>query len=269
MKAGPKTAVCSVCDDTGWKPLGGGVDRRVTRCDCRLQARTGTLLEAARIPKRFERSELSNFLIEFGGRHDSSLAAARWLCETFAEKFIPGQTTQGLLIMGPVGSGKTHLAVGVIKELVRHKGVACLFYDFRELLREIRRSYDPATETTELGVLSPIFDVDVLLLDDLGAFATTVWERDTIAYILNKRYSDEKPTIVTTYLADKPAPRVEAEPATALRSRNEQEARAATRERTLGERIGDQMRARLHEMCKKVEISAPDYRDRAKTGPRF
>src|SRR5690349_24441338 len=52
--------VCPTCDGTGWKPS-SGVDGRVSRCDCRLQARTQGLLENARIPKRYEHCELSNF----------------------------------------------------------------------------------------------------------------------------------------------------------------------------------------------------------------
>jgi DNA replication protein DnaC len=150
------------------------------------------------------------------------------------------------------------------------KGVSCLFVDYRELLREMRQSYNPQVQATELDVLRPVLDTEVVLIDDLGASATqSPWERDTVAYILNKRYSDERTTIITTYLLDRPSP--VAEPAIENpspnfgRNKNLDEARAALRDRTLGERIGDQMRARLHEMCRKVEIQAKDYRERTKS----
>jgi len=108
-----------------------------------------------------------------------------------------------------------------------------------------------------------------VLIDDLGASATqTPWERDTVAYILNKRYSDELTTIITTHLVDKPSPVAEAieQPVSAFArvSRDRKDADRAMRDDTLGARIGDQIRARVHEMCRKVEIGARDYRERAK-----
>jgi len=66
--------VCPLCEGTGWKSVSIGSERRVTRCDCRRQARTQTLLTAARIPRRYEHCELSNF--EFDGPH-RALASAR------------------------------------------------------------------------------------------------------------------------------------------------------------------------------------------------
>jgi len=64
--------------------------------------------------------------------------------------------------------GKTHLAVAVLRELVENKGARGQFWDFHELIREIKASYDPETKTTELMVLEPVVEADVLLLDDLG-----------------------------------------------------------------------------------------------------
>src|SRR5258708_14005765 len=59
--------VCSLCEGTGWKSVSTGSERRVTRCDCRIQARAHALLDAAPIPKRYEHCELSNF--ESDGPH--------------------------------------------------------------------------------------------------------------------------------------------------------------------------------------------------------
>ena len=57
--------------------------------------------------------------------------------------------------------GKTHLAVAVLHELVTAKGARGQFWDFHELIREIKSSYDPETKTTELQVLQPVVDVMV------------------------------------------------------------------------------------------------------------
>ena len=104
---------------------------------------------------------------------------------------------QGLILMGTVGVGKTHLAVSILKGLTE-RGFNCLFYEFGTLLKEIQDSYNPATKTSELGVLAPVLNAEILVLDELGASKPTDWVRDTMAHIINSRYNDQKLTIFTT-----------------------------------------------------------------------
>ena len=108
----------------------------------------------------------------------------------------------GLLLIGPVGVGKTHLAVGIIRELIQQKGIGCLFYDYRELLKEIQNSYNPSVSATELSILRPVFEAEVLVLDELGAVKPTDWVWDTVSHILNTRYNDKRTTIITTNYPD-------------------------------------------------------------------
>ena len=150
-------------------------------------------MAAARIPRRYEHCELSNF--EFDGPY-RSLAPARMAACKFVEEYPIDKT--GLLIIGTIGVGKTHLAVGMIKELILGKGIACLFYDYRELLKQIQNSYNDSVKTTELDVLRPVFETEVLVLDELGAVRPTEWVWDTVSLILNTRYNDNRTTIITT-----------------------------------------------------------------------
>src|SRR6266581_6043046 len=198
--------VCSVCGGTGWKF--SGQDRRVVRCDCRLKNRAEALLAAARIPKRYEHCELSNY--EFDGPH-RHLAAARMAACKFVEEYPLDNT--GLLLIGSIGVGKTHLAVGIVKELIVSKGIPCLFYDYRELLKQIQNSYNDSVKVTELDVLRPIFDAEVLVLDELGAVKPTEWVWDTVSLILNTRYNENRTTIITTNYPDDPAKDANANPA--------------------------------------------------------
>jgi DNA replication protein DnaC len=249
--------VCPICGGTGWKALLSGdtgvgrTERRVTRCDCQLRVRAQSLLAAARIPRRYEHCELSNYDTDFPGA-DPSLAEAHFTASNFAKRCDP-RGDKGLLIIGKIGTGKTHLAVGIIKELVLNRGIACLFYDYRELLKQIQNSYNATVQTTELDVLRPVFDTDVLVLDELGAVKPTEWVWDTVSLILNTRYNDNRTTIITTNFEDQPA---------AGASGSLSPARAAARGETLGDRIGERMRSRLHEMCRIIALDGADFRQK-------
>ncbi len=251
-----KTAieVCPVCAGSGWKPVLGALDGGVTRCDCRLRARGGALIAGARIPKRYEHCELSNFTTDFPGA-DHSIALAQISASRFVQEFDP-RNGDGLLLVGGIGTGKTHLAVGILKELIGARGSSCLFCDYRELLKQIQNSYNASVQATELQVLRPVFDAEVLLLDELGAVKPSEWVWDTVSLILNTRYNDNRTTIITTNFADEPAASV---------TRSLSPARAAAREESLGDRIGERMRSRLHEMCRIVKMDGPDFRQKFKS----
>ncbi len=144
--------------------------------------------------------------------------------------------------------------MGIIKELIVNRGIPCLFYDYRELLKEIQNSYNSTVQTTELDVLRPVFETDVLVLDELGAVKPTEWVWDTVSLILNTRYNDNRTTIITTNFDDQPA-------AGAARVRSRRRA-PRTRGETLGDRIGERMRSRLHEMCRIVTLEGTDFRQK-------
>ena len=256
-----EVAFCPLSEGTGWKTNPASPspprDRRVTRCDCQLRARHQTLLAAARIPRHYEHCELATFKVE---GLDRSLAAARMSACKFVEEYPIKQT--GLLLIGRIGVGKTHLAVGIIKELVRSKGINCLFYDYGELLKQIQNSYNDSVRTTEMDVLRPVFESEVLVLDGLGAVKTSEWVWDTVSLILNTRYNDNRTTIITTNypnLAERE--RLSGN----VRSGSPEAAKYAAEKETLGDRIGERMRSRLHEMCLIVRMEGADFRQRAKS----
>jgi IstB-like ATP binding protein len=167
----------------------------------------------------------------------------------------------GLLLVGQVGVGKTHLAVAAIHYLIREKGITCLFCDYRELLREIQNSYNPSVQTTELEILRPIFEAEVLLVDELGAIRPSGWVRDTVSHILNYRYNEKKTTIITTNFPDFPSRGGEdgtEEPETG--SFGQRIAQLTGGKETLGDRITARMYSRLHEMCRIIRIQGSDFR---------
>jgi DNA replication protein DnaC len=245
---------CAICNDTGWRSVARGKEREVVRCECRLKSRSERLLAAAKIPPRYEHCDLSTFQCDQDDKDQHSLAKAKLYAGRFVEEYPTEKT--GLLFVGSVGVGKTHLAVGILKALIRDKGVPCLFCDYRELLKSIQNSFNSSVQATEMGILRPVFDAEVLVLDELGAVRSTEWVFDTVNYILNSRYNNNKTTIITTNFPDKP----EQGRGDESNSFSQASAEKAARRETLGDRIGERMRSRLHEMCKKVEMEGPDFR---------
>jgi DNA replication protein DnaC len=244
------TLVCEECFGTGTKldPLKGAM-----ACPCQTRGRSQKLLTAARIPARYANCSLDNFKCAPGSsQQEAFLYAGRLVLDYPA-------VDRGLLFMGAAGVGKTHLAVSVMKGLLA-KGFACVFYEFGSLLKEIQDSYNPISRSSELKVLAPVYQADILVLDELGATIPTDWVRDTMYQIINKRYNDKKLTIFTTnYLDELPVANVvDAEsPRTFSRKGASERIRDLT---TLQDRIGARLRSRLYEMCKEVKIEGDDYR---------
>jgi DNA replication protein DnaC len=251
---------CQLCRGTGWKlvPRPDGAGKFAVACDCGMEDRANRVLSRAHIPKRYEHCDFESYVTDLSDgktwtpQHTASLKFAKSWTETFTRDF-PGGSDKGLLFMGPSGVGKTHLAVAALKELIV-RGHACLFCDYRELLKEIQASYNPASESTEMSILDPIRTVEVLVLDDLGASKPSDWVRDIVSIVLNARYNEKRTTIITTNYLDNPTSEGEA-----TRLPNGKLI-PATREDSLEQRIGSRMRSRLFEMCRTIEVSAPDFR---------
>jgi DNA replication protein DnaC len=224
---------CDLCDDTGWKPVERGGVRRVVRCECRLQKIGQERLADANIPKRYQHCTIANFTA-----YNESLEKAALQAHDIADAFpVVGK---GLFLEGQPGVGKTHLAVAVLKQVIQATAARGVFYDTRDLLRIIRSTYDPSIRTTELEVLRPVMQADLLVLDDLGAEKTSEWVEETMNLIVNTRYNERRLTIFTSNYEDIPDD---------------------TDPNSLLFRIGHRMRSRLHEMCEFVIMDGADYRE--------
>lgn len=204
------------------------------------------MLERAHIPKRYENCTLESYECLRG--IDKSLKAALLMAQGFVRGYPMETHGQGLLLTGSIGVGKTHLAVGILQALVSERGASGLYCDYRDLLKQVQNSYNHSVAATELEVLRPVFEAEVLVLDELGAAKPSDWVWDTVAHILNTRYNDRRTTIITTNYGNAGPLGSESGP------------KSAMREETLGDRIGERMRSRLQEMCVVVEMTGVDFR---------
>ena len=229
---------CDLCEDTGWKPVERDGVRHVERCDCRRTRAGQQRLADANIPKRYQHCTVGNFT-SYNESLDKAVAEASAIADTYPA------AARGLFLEGQPGVGKTHLAVAVLKQVIAQTGARGLFYDTRDLLRVIRSTYDPSIRTTELDVLRPVMQADLLVLDDLGAEKTSEWVEETMNLIVNTRYNERRLTIFTSNYLDIPD---DSDPNSLLF------------------RIGFRMRSRLHEMCEFIEMDGADYRELPVTG---
>jgi len=228
-----ENGICPVCHGSGWAPA--EVEGTVRRCDCQTTLRIEQLLARAHIPARYKDCDLDGY-----APLNQSQKNAKMLVQKFLKNYPPlDEKGRGILFIGSCGVGKTHLAVSLLKHVITKKGDSGLFYDFRDLLREIQGTWNSDSQTSEIEILRHVTDAKVLVLDELGANKPTSWVRDTVAHIINSRYNERKITIFTSNFPDKPV---------------------REGEETLTDRIDTRLRSRLYEMCHTIEIQGRDFR---------
>lgn len=243
--------------------------RVAEECECKQTQKLSYALNRCGIPKRYEDATLESYDFRFPGA-DPSLARAHLIAKRFADDYpammAPGR---GIMLVGSAGLGKTHLAVGILKFLVLEKRCDGLFCYYQQLLKDIQNSWNSQTSTTELQVLEPVFNAEVLVLDDLGSVKPTDWVWDMVAMVLNTRYNNKLLTIVTTNFDNSPAATLRSTDATprgeagaGAGGLQNEKAKALAAGHTLGDRIGDRMYSRLLEMCREVRLQGLDYRER-------
>jgi DNA replication protein DnaC len=137
---------------------------------------------------------------------------------------------RGLWFMGPVGTGKTTLAMLVSKAALS-AGRSVAIYSLPRLLNEIRETH--RADRSHIDLLDRLTGVDLLHIDDVGAERTNEWVLEELYSIVNARYEDQRSIVITTNILDREA---------------------------LCEQITDRTVSRLTEMCDELPLIGPDAR---------
>jgi DNA replication protein DnaC len=195
----------------------------------RRDARVATLRNRSGLSKRMRGYSFANFKPYFS----PSAARAAEKVENYLKSWEENREFgKGLYFCGGVGTGKTHLAVAVMNELMQRKRVPSLFVTVPEFLDNLREAYMiPGRDLDEW--MDTVKNADLLVLDDLGSERPTEWVRERLFVIVNHRYREALPTLFTSNIGP----------------------------RDLSTQLGERTASRIIAMCDWISLEGDDYRE--------
>lgn len=226
------TIKCPICKDAGYLrsdfPVGHPSFAQVIPCVCKereIAERESESLRRLSNLDMFSQHTFDDFEPDVEGVGEAWDAALE-----FAQE--PGH--RWLFLHGPVGTGKTHLAVAIARYAMEMHRMSVYFAVVPDLLDHLRATFDPTSGSAYDDRFASIRTAQLLVLDDLGTENTTPWAREKLFQIVNHRYIEQLPTVVTTNVdinSDKP-------------------------------RIDERILSRIldHRLTQRVEIDAEDFR---------
>ena len=226
---------CPICHGVGFVrqelPITDPNFGKVVICQCRMkeavQAKFDRLYRMSNL-EAFQHMTFETFKAQ--GRVGLGSEQVRSLQNAYSQALQFARDFNGwLLLTGSFGTGKTHLAAAITHQAVQ-SGIESMFLTVPDLLDWLRNSFNGGDLSFEER-FDEIRNIPLLVLDDLGTENATPWVREKIFQIINHRYLNRLPTVITTNLDM--------------------------------QRIEERISSRLQdsELVLKVTISAPDYRN--------
>ncbi|ACL71058.1 ATP-binding protein [Halothermothrix orenii] len=200
---------CPVCHDQGRIYENG----RYRICSCVRKEELNHRREEGDLPRHLYKATFDSARLEYyddNRKTDKDITYrenARLIysyAHKFATRFSPGKLQRGLLIQGPIGSGKSFL-LGCIANKLAERGIDFKYIVYTDLLQKIRNTYhdDSGGPVNEQVLIEEVQNASVLLIDDLGTEKASEFTAAVLYQIIDKRYREERPIIITTnYFVD-------------------------------------------------------------------
>lgn len=207
--SGPK--ICEVCGQSKEMEISVFGRTAIVRvmCKCEQEAyrkreeeqvakekmiRLERLRKYSLMDEQFKRCRFENFIVDEYNEQMYNLG--RNYCENWAEMKA---NNVGLLLYGPPGTGKTFLVSCIANELLEQL-VPVIIISSIGLLNRIKETYNRGGAEAEVEIINNLKNADLLIIDDLGTESATPWAMEKIYEIVDSRYRDMKPLIITTNL---------------------------------------------------------------------
>jgi len=215
---------------------------QIPDCNCQEieEERKAKKILGQKIAAKIRRLKDCGINSRFKGKTFSNFKKARDpnaynICRDYARTFKENKK-ESLMLTGPAGTGKTHLAVATVDYIARlkHKLLKrIIFVTVPDMVEMVRRKLfiDPKILKKDIYKDS-LLECDLLVLDDLGAESMTDWTKDLVHQLIDFRYRENLPIVITTNLTlDK-----------------------------VKKLYGERVFSRIYEMCQGIELSGSDYR---------
>jgi len=191
--------MCEICGDRGIVQIEGTTFKV---CDCMIKRKIINKFKDSKLSKQMLSSRFDNFNYDYYKDNLAEIKKAVKLAQDFSDAVVNGQAADGLILTGRAGHGKTYLACCIANVLIR-KNIATLFTVVPDLLDQIKSTYNKGEgqDYSEKDLLDTAREVQVLILDDLGAHQYTEWAQGKLFTILNHRINFNLPTVITTNLS--------------------------------------------------------------------
>ncbi|MDE5885568.1 MAG: ATP-binding protein [Oscillospiraceae bacterium] len=186
---------CPACCDTGYVN-----DGQYCQCVKKLASiyAVADMHETAQIQLcRFEDFSLAYYQEPETCKYYAYMSNVLKFCQDYAANF--SQDSQSMLFWGKAGTGKTHLSLSIVTEVLK-KGYDVIYDSTGNLLSKVESEHFRSHDTPETDTLQLLLDTDLLVLDDLGTEFQSSFSLSTIYTIINTRINKHLPTIISTNL---------------------------------------------------------------------
>ncbi|MFB0637460.1 ATP-binding protein [Bacillus rugosus] len=169
------------------------------QCDCVKRKKIARLMAASGITEKFEMLLFRNFITN--GKPQMIKEAYECAVEYFKDfEKIKGERANSIALLGQPGSGKTHLLTAIMNNLIKKKSIHCMYFPYVEGMSDLKNDFDQLE--TKLDAMRK---VDVLFIDDLfkpvsGKPRATEWQVEQIQSVVNYRYLNHKPLLISSEL---------------------------------------------------------------------